>query len=43
MSYNLSLIGSIVMQREKNDEEQQEATDEERDELVDLVEKKTIN
>lgn len=43
MSYNLRLIGSIVMQSEKNDKEQQEATDEERDELVDLVEKKTIN
>ena len=43
MSYNLRLIGSIVMQSEKNDKEQQEATDEERDELVDLVKKKTIN
>lgn len=43
MSYNLRLIGSIVMQSEKNDKEQQEATDEERDELVELVKKKTIN
>lgn len=43
MSYNLRLIGSIVMQGKENQETQLQTTDDEREKLVQLVKKKTIN
>ena len=43
MSYNLRLIGSIVMQGKDNQEITQQTTDDERERLVKLVKKQTIN